>query len=317
MHVSRQKLFLVTTLLGSVLLIVGFCADLVSALDSRIVIISSGRGKAYEETIEGLQATLRLQDGAVDYELHYEEGDPEKGMDFLRNLEQQGAAKLVVTLGSAATTAALRANLRTPVVACMVLKPENFRPLNNATGVFLDFPIRTQFEWISEFLPHAKTVGVLYNPLENDGAIKQAQAVADEMGLTLVAKMVDTPEKLPRAMKSLGREVDVLWGVSDSVVLTPQTAKTILLFSFRNRIPFIGLSSQWVKAGALYSLDRDYQDIGKQCGEIAVKILKGASADEVAPAPPRRIIYSLNRKTADHMRVEIPDRLLQNAQEVF
>lgn len=317
MPLLRQKLLLVTALLGSALLIVGFCADLVSALDSRIVILSSGRGKAYQETIEGLETALRQQEPAVDYALYYVEGDPDKGMDLLRNLEQQGAAKLVVTLGSAATTAALRADLRTPVVAGMVLKPDNFRALNNATGVFLDFPIRTQFEWIREFLPHARTVGVLYNPLENNGAIEQARGVAEEMGLKLVARVVDTPEKLPRAMKSLSREADVLWGLSDSLVMRPQTAKSILLFSFRNRIPFIGVSNVWVKAGALYSLDRDYQDIGKQCGEIVIKILQGASADEVAPVPPRRIIYSLNRKTADHMKVEIPERLLQNAQEVF
>jgi putative ABC transport system substrate-binding protein len=296
---------------------IGFCADLVAALDNRIVILSSGRGKAYEDTIKGLQVTLREQDAALDHELLYMEGDADMVVNLLHDAEQEGAVKLVVTLGSKATAAALRANLQIPVVAGMVLKPENFKALNNATGVFLDFPVQTQFEWIREFLPHAGTIGVLYNPLENEGAIEKARSIAGEMGLKLVAKMVDTPEKLPGAMKSLGREADVLWGVSDSVVLTPQTAKSILLFSFRNRIPFIGLSNVWVKAGALYSLDRDYNDIGKQCGEIAVKILKGASADEVVPVPPRKIIYSLNRKTADHMKVEIPERLLQNAQEVF
>ncbi|MFO0732606.1 MAG: ABC transporter substrate binding protein [Nitrospiraceae bacterium] len=55
--------------------------------------------------------------------------------------------------------------------------------------------------------------------------------------------------------------------------MTPHTAEPILLSTFRNKIPLAGLSTSWVKAGALYALDRDYLDIGSQCGEIAGKIL--------------------------------------------
>ena len=51
--------------------------------------------------------------------------------------------------------------------------------------------------------------------------------------------------------------------------MTPQTAEPILLSTLKNKIPLVGLSSSWVKAGALYALDRDYVDIGLQSGELA------------------------------------------------
>ena len=110
---------------------------------------------------------------------------------------------------------------------------------------------------------------------------------------------------------------DVLWGLADQVVLNPKTVQSILLFSLRNRIPFVGLSSTWVKAGALYALDRDYGDIGAQCGELAVKVLQGAPPASLSPAGPRKVVYAINMKTARLLKLEIQDSLVQGAQAVF
>jgi putative ABC transport system substrate-binding protein len=128
---------------------------------------------------------------------------------------------------------------------------------------------------------------------------------------------VETPQGLPDALDNLAKDADVLWGVTDQTVLSPETAEPILLFSFRNRIPFAGLSTSWVKAGALYALDRDYTDLGAQCGEIALKILQGARASSLPPVSPRKITYALNLKTAYHMKLDISQALIDGAQEVF
>lgn len=95
------------------------------------------------------------------------------------------------------------------------------------------------------------------------------------------------------------------------------TAQAVLLFSFRNDIPFVGLSAARVKAGAIYALDWDYEDVGKQCGELAPKILNGARAGGIAPVSPRKLTYALNLKTARHMRAQIPDSLVRGAVQVF
>ena len=85
----------------------------------------------------------------------------------------------------------------------------------------------------------------------------------------------------------------------------------------RNRIPFVGLSQTWVKAGALYALDRDYEDIGAQCGELAVKILQGTSPSALPPVTPRKVVYSINLRTARHMKLDISPGALRDAQAVI
>jgi len=122
---------------------------------------------------------------------------------------------------------------------------------------------------------------------------------------------------LPAALDALANNADVFWGITDQLVVTPQTAKSLLLFSFRNRIPFIGLSEARVKAGALYALDRDYPDIGRQCAELAEKILSGARANDLPPETPRQEAYVINRHTAEQMKLELPAKLLQGAAKVY
>ena len=100
-------------------------------------------------------------------------------------------------------------------------------------------------------------------------------------------------------------------------VLNRQTAKAVLLSSFHNRIPFVGLSSAWVKAGALYALNWDYSDIGAQSGEIALRVLQGTPPGTIPPVPPRKVQYALNLKTASHMKLDLTPQLIDAALETF
>ena len=137
------------------------------------------------------------------------------------------------------------------------------------------------------------------------------------MGIELIAQPVNVPQDLPRALKGLARRVDVLWGIPDAVVFSRKTAKAILLFSFRNRIPLVGLSGAWVMAGALYALERDYRALGAQCGEMAWKILAGEPVGSMPSALPRKVAYSLNQKTARHVKLELAKDLVRGAKQVF
>ena len=78
----------------------------------------------------------------------------------------------------------------------------------------------------------------------------------------------------------------------------------------------MGLSSAYVRAGALFALDCDYDDIGKQAGEVALLILCGNSPYEVPITTPRKIYLSINQKTAERIGIEIPAALLKIAEEV-
>lgn len=278
----------------------------------RVAAIVSQDALPYEEALAGFREHLERQGLALQIDVHLLHGDPAAADDALQSA-RRNRPQVFLTLGSLATRAAVRQVKDTPIVAGLVLKAEDLGASANATGVVLEFPVETELRWLQRLLPGQRNVGVLFNPAENQGRIDEAVRAARDMGLNLHARTVLTPKDLPAALESLGSRADVLWGIADQVVLNPQTVRPILLFSLHNRIPFVGLSATWVKAGALYALDRDYGDIGRQCGEMAVKILQGAAPRSIAPAFPRKVVYSVNMKTARILKLDIQAGLLQGA----
>jgi len=289
----------------------------VAAEGGPILIVTSQETGAYKDVLTGFRQYFANRNGtSALLEEHSLQGDARKAEQIFKDAKARHV-QLLLTVGSLATQTALQEAEGIPTIASMIFSAEELRKSPNATGVVLDFALETQLQWLQKITPQSKTIGVLFNPRENRAKIDAATKVAQSLGLTLLTSEVETPQALPEALENLARRAEVLWGITDQTVLSPQTAEPILLFSFRNRIPFTGLSTSWAKAGALYALDRDYKDIGMQCGEIAAKILQGTAANTIPPQSPRKVFYALNLKTAEHMKLTIPETLVEGAQQVF
>jgi putative ABC transport system substrate-binding protein len=284
--------------------------------ETRIAVFISYDAPPIEEALAGFKENLALQGITAVYELYPLQEASGQGRRQPGAVRENGTC-LILALGSLALETADREAGGIPVVAGMVLREVDIRRGRGITGVFLEFPLETQFAWLRHLMPEARRIGVVFNPAENRDTVEAAGRIATRMGLELLAREVATPSELPGALESLANRAEVLWGISDNLVVTPQTARSLLLFSFRNRIPFIGLSTAWVKAGAFYALDRDYRDIGRQCAELAGKVLAGAEAGSLAPVPPRRVTYSLNLKTAEQMKMHVPSSLSKAAEQLF
>ena len=298
-------------LLGALLLPAG-----TGASGDRIAVVVSSGDEPFRQAVAGFQDHLARQ--GVKQQLNVvtlgEAGETDGAQ--LQRISSEGP-KIVLAVGTAATDLTLRKITGAPVVACLVLRTERIEHAGNAAGVSLEFPLETQFAWLQRILPQARTVGVLYNPAENQRRIDAAVQTAKRFGLRIEAEPVSSPKDVPAALNSLAKRADVLWCIPDAVTLSAVISKNILLFSFRNSIPVIGPSPAWVKAGALYSLDWDYADLGVQCGEMAVKILAGASPASVGVASPRRVQYTLNLATARQMKLDLPDALVKGARQTF
>lgn len=313
--VPPQIALLLTTVAAALIFLCG-AAPAAGAAETRIAVFVSYEAQPVEEMLAGFREHLSRQgsDAVLEiYPLHKSSTQAPRMPEEIR----ENGTRLILALGSLALETAGREAEGIPIVAGMILRESDIRRVRYATGVFLEYPLETQFEWLQRLLPEARRIGVVYNPAENQGTIATARRVAERMGLELVAREVTAPAELPDALESLANRVEVLWGISDQLVVTPQTAKGLLLFSFRNRIPFIGLSTAWVKAGAFYALDRDYRDIGRQCAELALKILAGSLPGSLDPVSPRQTQFSLNLKTAERMKVHVSPSLRRSAVQLF
>lgn len=277
-----------------------------------VSILCSRNSALHQQVADSFKKYLQSHISRVEFAVYYLDGSQE----ILSKIKKQ-EMDLVYTLGSRATVTALKELTETPVIAAMIFSSREFVNAPNATGVMLEFPASIQLQWLRRFLPDAKRIGVLCNLQKNRQLINKLELEAKKLELELIAVNVETPRELPAALKSLSRRADVLLGVPDKIVLSSQAAKAVLLCSFRNRIPFVGLSGSWVKAGALYTLALDYGNLGIQSAEIALRVLDGTPAGTIPLAAPRKIMYSLNLKTAQYMKLNIKPELVKAAQHIF
>lgn len=308
--IKNLTVYMIGTLTAVILL--GVSAT--EATNKRIAILMDPMALQHEECLLGFKLYFQKQGVRVEYDLFpFEETKPFLGMENIK----KSKPNLILTLGSPATEKAINEIPDIPILAGIILRMDSFKRASNVTGVILEFPIETQFKWLQHILPNNKNVGTIYYPGENRERIGTASKIALKMGLGFEAHGIIDPKELPEALIKLSKKSDVFWGIPDALVLNSQTVKHIFLFSFQNRIPFIGLSPSWVKAGALYSLSWDYTDIGIQCGETALRILQGLSVQSIPTATPRKVGYVLNLTTANHMKIEVSDELIRGAYQVF
>lgn len=301
---------------GLVAFCVGIClwsTTLLADKTNLILIISGSNEGPYQEVIQSFKKQVSARQKADFNELSLSQAQA-SGSQVINSVKPA----LIFSLGADAAKWAANQTSSVPILATMILKDDIYRQLGaNITGVSLFHPLQTQFQWLRKFFPQQKTVAILYNPTENNAVINEAERISQMNGFKLFPIPVETPKELPYALDQLEKNVDILMAIPDDTVMSVNTAKEVLLASFSNKVPLIGLSDNWVKSGALYALSWDYTDIGLQCADQALKLLSGASARSLPPEHPRKVTYTINKKIAEHMNIDISDGLLRNAKMVF
>lgn len=286
-----------------------------------IVAVKGLEAGPYEDALRGFKAALAksgFQGHISEYTLQGGEG---KGATILADIQPRRPA-LIVTLGSAAT-AFIHAQVQdVPVVFCMVLNPvasglvQSLQSSgNNLTGASLDIPAELQFETLKAVVPSVKRVGVLYNPQETGAVISAVEPIAARMGLELIAMPVRSAEQLQETLDQHKKQLDALWSVADSTVFASDRAIEFLLRkTLEYKLPFMGLSAGFVKAGALLALAVDeYADVGAQCGEQAAYVLAGRAPTSLSITTPRKVRLYLNSTVAKAIGVAIPPRTMEGA----
>jgi putative ABC transport system substrate-binding protein len=226
----------------------------------------------------------------------------------LKAAARWGADVAIVTLGPHAATRAARDAPTIAAVDCM--SPQAGA---SAQAVSPAIPSEQQVAWLRRLLPSARYIGVLYDPAQNAQAIDALAAALRRADLNPVLVAVPTAAALPAALVRMSASADALLAVSDAIVYTPQTAKALLLFSFRHKLPLIGVSESWVQAGALFALDWDYRELGMFCGQLALQRLARHGA--AAPSPPRLHVF-VNLRSARLFGLRWDDSLRQSFDRV-
>jgi putative ABC transport system substrate-binding protein len=300
-------------LLSSILL---WLLQAASASAGQVAVISSADVDAYKEALRGFKKIVRHQIVA-EYDM---EGNLEAGKKILADIQARVKPDLILAIGPWAfqVTAAQPSNI--PVVYAMVLNPPSVVPAGakNVTGASMNVPVETTIRFFKQLGSQIRRVGVIFNRAKTGYLVKRATQVGREHGLEIIDREIRSAKEAIHALDSWQDAIQALWILPDEIVLTPEVVQYMVLFSYRKKIPLIGLSERQAQMGALLSLSfGSSEDIGRQAAELANNILEGQPPDRIPFTMARQVKLTVNLKAAEKLGIEIPKSLLGSASSVI
>jgi ABC-type uncharacterized transport system substrate-binding protein len=217
--------------------------------------------------------------------------------------------RLIITVGGKAAAKVAEQDLSSPVLHT-VLPQKSFEYIyrndsDNVSAIIIDQPLTRKLALIRESMPERDRIGILIT--ENSEIDKQTiQNAASRFDLTIRFGTVEDQQQIGNALRELLKDSDVLLALPDPSIFNRQTVKNILLSSYHNRVPVVGFSLGYVKAGAIAAVYSSPQDIGKHIGDWVTDFLN--KRDKVPPtlAFPRYYSVSTNDNVADSLNIQLP-----------
>lgn len=184
----------------------------------------------------------------------------------------------------------------------------------NSAAIVLDQPYSRQLRLIKAAFPQAARVGVVASK-ENAYHLPELDNAARPLRLSINDTIVDSESDLVGALNKTLSSSDVLLTMPDAVVLNRNTVQSLFITAYRHRDPVIGYSKALTRAGALVSLYSSPEQLGKQAGEMANRMLSGSRYSGVQW--PKYYSLSINAQVARSLDMNISpeEDLLAKLQE--
>jgi putative ABC transport system substrate-binding protein len=283
-----------------------------------VLLFDSHESEQYDLTMRVFKEQLTQYLPQAEYMYHTADNTAKFNAYQFVSPKTKSPPAIIISLGATATKIAQAVFSDTPILATMMISEGNMlHPKENNSVIILQIPVEIQLQWIKKLLPNARRIGILYDPALNRTWMGEALKAAQRESIEIIAYEINSPKQLQAGLSYMSNNADVLMAIPDQTVYSGKTAKEILLFSYRNHLPFIGLSSSWVKAGALYAIEIDYEDLGRQVAGLANRILTEGSTGKTNVFHAAGVNYSLNMKTKEYLQLKIDNDVINGASIVF
>lgn len=234
---------------------------------------------------------------------------------------------VIVTAGSAATSAAQQATSALPIVMATTPDPVGsgfveslLRPGANITGLSnLSVDInRKHLEIMLSIIPRLSRVAVLINPTNSSHAaiLKSTQDAARKLDIKVLPAEARTPQEIERAFSAMARERAGAVIIAIDAFFIQQGGQ-IAHLAAKQRLPSMAGSREYVEAGGLMSYGQNLADNYRRAATYVDKILKGARPGDLPVEQPTTFELFINRKTAKTIGLAIPQELLLRADRVI
>lgn len=222
---------------------------------------------------------------------------------------------LLITIGYEAARAFISNKTRKPVLSLLIpdnifnqLLSENVSRVNQKyfSSIYINQPTYRNINLIREISSKFKTIGVL---LGRQSANQLTDIETTIRNKNLKSHIIDVRDKtrLIQETRIVSKTSDILLAIPDNTIYNKRSIKGILLTTYRNRIPVIGYSKNYVKAGALAAVYSDEEQISRHAAEI-IRQLNTNSFGTFIRTHPRYFSVATNSKVAYSLNIKIPDK---------
>lgn len=235
-------------------------------------------------------------------------------------------AEVIVTSGTAATSAARRASATVPIVAVTFGDPvaggfaESLeRPGRNVTGFSAmgSAAYEKHLELLVEAVPGAKKIGVLGNPTRVFflQVLPGLEAAAKRHGREIVVVNVRSERDLADGFANLAtRRVEAVLVGEDRFSKTH--AAKIAALALKYKMPTVFPVLRGAEQGGLFGHASNRPFRYQSAADYVHRILAGEKPGELPIVPPVKFDLAVNRTTAAALGVEIPPAVLARATKV-
>ncbi|HEY9636139.1 MAG TPA: ABC transporter substrate-binding protein [Coleofasciculaceae cyanobacterium] len=282
---------------------------------------------ALNATRDGVKAELEAAGYKVDKNLKWEWQSAQGQPATATQIASQFVGKkpdVMVAISTPSAQAVVSATRDIPVVFTAVtdplgakLVPNMNKPGGLVTGVQAIAPIGKHLDLISKIIPKAKRIGVLYNAGEPNAVtlVNLLKREAPVRGINLVEATVVSSGEVATAARSLVGKADVIYVPTDNTVVS--ALESVIQVGRENKLPVFSGDNDSVARGAIASLSYNYFDVGRQTGQVVVRILNKEKPGDIAVEPAKKLELHVNPKSAEAMGVKIPESVLKDAAKVI
>jgi putative tryptophan/tyrosine transport system substrate-binding protein len=274
---------------------------------------------------QGLKETGHVEGENVAIEYRWAEGQFDRLPELAADLVRRRVAVIAAT-GPPAALAAKAATQTIPIVFAVPEDPVKLglvtslaRPGGNATGVnFFQAEVTAKrLGLLRELVPAVARVAVLLNPtnITSSAARGDLEPAARALGVQIQFYDASTNREIDAAYAAFTRErPDALFVAPDGFFVS---RVQLTALAARHALPAAYSEREFVEAGGLMNYGTNVNDMFRQVGAYAGRILKGAKPADLPAVQATKFELLINLQTARLLGLEVPPTLLARADEVI
>lgn len=283
------------------------------------------RHPALDATVAGIQDTL-LAAGyeAKDLLMSDAGGNPSLAAQIAKQYSGR-SLEAVIAVGTTSAMAFLPyTNQKTPIFFASVTDPLGAKlvdsltlPTTGMTGVSNMVSPEAQLEYFLTLSLPIKTIGMIYNPGENNSikALAETEKAATALGLKIISVSANRTAEVMAAASVLAKKVDAIFINNDNTALAAIAG--VVKAAEQKSIPVFASDVDTLESGVLAVLGPDQYALGCAVAKMMMQTLEDKEAPRQSVSFPERLIKGVNCKQAKVLGISFSETVIAEADKLI